>query len=92
MVVHAGESQIADLGPGEIVGELSLIDGSPRSATVMPRGESLRVLRIPAQAFRDRLLPRGSVSRSLLLMLTERLRALANRASEAESPSPPTET
>jgi len=89
VVVEGGESVIAELGPGEVVGELSLLDGSPRSATVVPRGGPLRVLRIPAQAFRDRLLPRGSVSRSLLLMLTGRLRALASRVSGGESPSTP---
>jgi cyclic nucleotide-binding protein/HEAT repeat protein/4Fe-4S binding protein len=73
------ETEVAQLGPGEVVGELSLIDGSPRSATVRPFGGPLRVLRIPAQAFRDRLLPRGRVSRSLLLTLTQRLRALSSR-------------
>ncbi|HZI67267.1 MAG TPA: cyclic nucleotide-binding domain-containing protein [Thermoanaerobaculia bacterium] len=80
-----GESELAELGPGEIVGELSLLDGSPRSATVVARGGPLTVLRIPAEAFRDRLLPRGSVSRSLLVMLTARLRALASRVSGAGS-------
>jgi len=83
------ESEVAELGPGEVVGELALIDGSARSATVKPQGGPLRVLRIPAQAFRDRLLPRGRVSRSLLLTLTRRLRALASRLSESKSPSGP---
>jgi hypothetical protein len=83
VVVQGGEGEIAELGPGEVVGELSLLDGSPRSATVVPRGGPLRVLRIPARAFRDRLLPRGSVSRSLLLTLTGRLRALASRVSQS---------
>jgi CRP-like cAMP-binding protein len=78
------ESRVAELGPGEVVGELSLLDGSPRSATVVPEGGPLRVLRVPAQAFRERLLPRGRVSRSLLLTLTQRLRGLSARLSESE--------
>lgn len=73
------ESEVASLGPGEVVGELSLLDGSPRSATVRAQGGPLRVLRVPAQPFRERLLPRGRVSRSLLLTLTRRLRALSER-------------
>ncbi len=89
VVVDGGARDIAELGAGEVVGELSLLDGSPRSATVLPRGGPLRVLRIPAEAFRDRLLPRGSVSRSLLLTLTGRLRALASRVAEPGSPSTP---
>lgn len=76
---EARESEVASLGPGEVVGELSLLDGSPRSATVRSQSEPLRVLRIPAQPFRERLLPRGRVSRSLLLTLTRRLRALSGR-------------
>ncbi len=80
-VVQGGDRHVAELGPGEVVGELSLLDGSPRSATVVAREGPLRVLRIPAEAFRDRLLPRGSVSRSLLVTLTARLRALASRLS-----------
>ncbi len=78
------DSRVAELGPGEVVGELSLLDGSPRSATVVPEGGPLRVLRVPAQAFRERLLPRGRVSRSLLLTLTQRLRGLSARLSESE--------
>jgi hypothetical protein len=74
-----GDREIAQVGPGDVVGELALLDGSPRSATVRAAGGPLRVLRIPAGAFRDRLLPRGRVARSLLLTLTRRLRALSNR-------------
>ena len=83
--VEVGGAAIAELGPGEVVGEFALIDGTPRSATVIPRSGPLRVLRIPAEAFRDRLLPRPSVSRSLLITLTGRLRALASRVSREGS-------
>jgi CRP-like cAMP-binding protein len=76
------ETEVATLGRGEVVGELALVDGSPRSATVRARNETpLRVLRIPARSFRERLLPRGRVSRSLLLTLTRRLRALTSQLS-----------
>jgi hypothetical protein len=83
------EREIAELGPGEVVGELALLDGSPRSATVRPRGGPLRVLRIEAAAFRERLLPRGRVARSLLLTLTERLRRLSGRIAGPGPTAPP---
>ena len=73
---------MATLGRGEVVGELALVDGSPRSATVRASNETpLRVLRIPARSFRERLLPRGRVARSLLLTLTRRLRGLTSQLS-----------
>ena len=80
----ASEREVAELGPGEVVGELSLLDGSPRSATVRPKGGAVRMLRIPGPAFRTRLLHREAVSRSLLLTLTQRLRRLAGRIAAAE--------
>jgi CRP-like cAMP-binding protein/NAD-dependent dihydropyrimidine dehydrogenase PreA subunit len=73
------ERRIAELGTGEVVGELALLDGSARSADVRAL-EPLRVLRIPAPEFRERLLPRGRVARALLLTLTGRLRALTARS------------
>jgi len=80
---EGGEREIAELGPGEVVGELALLDGSPRSATVRAKGGPLRALRLPAAAFRDRILPRGRVTRALLLTLTRRLRDLSLRVSAA---------
>ena len=49
------DREVASLRAPEIVGELALVDGSPRSATVRARSASLRLLRIPGAAFRARL-------------------------------------
>ncbi len=80
----ASEREVAELGANEVVGELSLLDGSPRSATVRPKGGPLRLLRIPGPAFRARLLHRERVGQSLLLTLTHRLRRLSGRIAAAE--------
>ena len=61
------EREVALLGPGEIIGEMSMLDGSARSATVRPKDGSIRVLRISGQRFRSRLLPRSRVARPLLV-------------------------
>jgi CRP-like cAMP-binding protein len=70
----AVERSIATLGPGDLVGELSVLDGSPRSATVRPQGGPLRVLRIPGPSLRSALLHRPQVAQSLLGLLAGRLR------------------
>jgi CRP-like cAMP-binding protein len=61
------------------VGELSLLDGSPRSATVRPKDGAIRVLRISGARFRSRLLPRSRVAQSLLVTLAQRIRDLSRR-------------
>lgn len=43
---------IAEVGPGSVLGEVSLIDDEPRSATVVSKGES-QVAVIPANALRE---------------------------------------
>ncbi|MCM2270663.1 MAG: cyclic nucleotide-binding domain-containing protein, partial [Thermoanaerobaculia bacterium] len=83
-----GERELAELGPGEMVGELALLDGSPRSATVRAKGGPLVVLRIAAPAFRERLLPRGRVARALLSTLARRLRDAAHRAATPPPSAP----
>jgi hypothetical protein len=72
----------AILGRGEVIGELSILDGSPRSATVRPQGGPVRVLRIPGQSLRGSLLRRPRVARSLLGVLTGRVRRLYGQAAE----------
>lgn len=65
------------LGPGEYFGEISLIDGKPRSATVTAAGdEPLRTLAIESGAFNRLLEEEPSVAHPMLALLCERLRAL----------------
>jgi hypothetical protein len=76
------EREVAVLGAGEVVGELSLLDGSPRIATVRPKDGPLRVLRIPGHMFRSRLLHRPRVAQPLLVTLAGRLRSLSQRVAD----------
>lgn len=76
------EREVAVLGAGEVVGELSLLDGSPRMATVRPKDGPLRVLRIPGHLFRSRLLHRPRVAQPLLVTLAQRLRGLSQRVAD----------
>ena len=64
---------LAMLGPGDVVGELSLIDGGPRSATVRARTD-LAVLEIDRRDLTRLLKKAPSVMRKLLEALAGRLR------------------
>lgn len=65
---------LADLGPGEIVGEIALLDGGPSAATVTAR-EPTTVLSISKRAF-DTVLDRiPGLPHELLRSLAVRLRA-----------------
>ena len=71
---------LAERGAGELLGELSGIDGQPRSASVTALDE-VRGLVIPLRAFRGFLLDHPRVAVALLELLSRRLReAEARRA------------
>jgi CRP-like cAMP-binding protein len=70
------ERTIARLGRGDLIGELSVLDGSPRSTTVRPEAGALRVLRIPGPSLRATLLHRPRAAQSLLRILAGRIRGL----------------
>ena len=71
-VVRAGK-RLATLGPGDVVGELSLIDGQPRSATVTALTD-LEVLELDRRDLLKLLRKVPSVVRKLLESLSGRLR------------------
>jgi hypothetical protein len=58
---------------------MSVLDGSPRSATVQPKDGPVSVLRIHGHRFRSRLLPRARVAQPLLVTLAQRIRVISRR-------------
>jgi CRP-like cAMP-binding protein len=72
-----GEEALAVLGPGQVFGEMSLIDDSPRSADARVH-ERCRVLAIPKDGFEDLLFLHKDLAYEVLWnivrMLTGRLR------------------
>ena len=71
--VVRGGRRLATLGPGDVVGELSLLDGEPRSATVRALTD-MEVLQISSQDLSRLLRKAPSVRRKLLEALALRLR------------------
>jgi CRP/FNR family cyclic AMP-dependent transcriptional regulator len=65
-------SLIAGIGPGDFVGEIALVTGAPRTATVRTRGPS-RVLVMSAQAFRTLLQDVPSIQTRILMAVAARL-------------------
>ena len=72
-VVRKGERTIRTLGRGDYFGEISMIDGKPRSADVVADGP-LTTLVVPHQTFQSLLDSEPGFARELLLLLCARLR------------------
>lgn len=66
------------LGPGDYFGEISLLDGKPRSATIVPDG-TVRTLSLPAWNFAPLLEAHPKMAHALLLGLCRHLRAAEAR-------------
>lgn len=72
--VLAGKRTVNTLGPGDHFGEMSLLDGGPRSATVTAT-TPVRTFSITAWSFRPLLERNPSIARKLLMEMSRRLRA-----------------
>lgn len=88
MVISDGAAEAArsgvvvrSLGPGEFIGEIALIDGKPRTATVAATAPT-RALVLRRGAFLELLDRYPSVRLGVLMALTERIRSDAKRATD----------
>ncbi|MEU8225975.1 cyclic nucleotide-binding domain-containing protein [Kribbella sp. NPDC048915] len=66
----------ATLGPGDYFGEISLIDGRPRSATVVAGPDGLTTFALSALAFAPVLKGSPDVAQAMLRPLAARVRTL----------------
>jgi CRP-like cAMP-binding protein len=71
--VAIGSSQRPSLGPGDYFGEISLIDGKPRTATVTATTD-LTTVSLSAWTFRSVLETEPEVAQALLQVLCARIR------------------
>jgi CRP-like cAMP-binding protein len=78
-IVDVGGSTVTTLGEGDSFGEISLIDGEPRTATVIAGEQGAVTAALSSLAFAP-LLDEAEVSRGLLRVVTARLRASEARA------------
>ncbi len=76
----SGARELATLGRGDVLGEMSLLDDLPRSATVTAV-EPTRVLVLPVWDFRASLREAPDIAIKLLTVLSRRLRQAEQRAS-----------
>ena len=65
---------IAQVGPGEYVGELSLIDGGPRTADVIAGPDGLSTLAFDKWDFNELLEEHPAIAVPMLRVMTARLR------------------
>ena len=75
------EAILATLRPGDVFGELALLDGAPRSATAAAL-EPTETLILPRGQFRDLLATEPAIVDALLASLASELRRLTNHVEE----------
>ena len=63
------------LGTGDYFGEMGLIDGEPRSATIAAEGE-LQAMKLPRRPFLKLLNQEPQIATAMMAALAERIRAL----------------
>jgi CRP-like cAMP-binding protein len=76
--VDCAGSEVARLGRGDCFGELGLLDGEARTASVLADSD-LWAVKLPRQAFLDLVDHQPTIARGLLAALAERLRAAEAR-------------
>lgn len=80
-----GRYQVVTLGPGDLFGEMALLSGKPRSATV-ETGVPASLLKVPRADFLRRVAAQPELGLALLRLLTSRLRDALADGSRPGSP------
>lgn len=75
---------LGTLQEGSFFGEMSLLEGKPRSATIIANSDDVIVLEIAEENFPMLLLNATSITFRLLLTLNNRLNAMLDRIEEAD--------
>jgi len=76
--VHDNELTLGELGPGDVFGELALLDTGLRSATVTAT-QSVRLLRLEQTAFYDLMTDHIEVAQGVIRVLTQQVRTLTQQ-------------
>ncbi len=76
------ERVLSELGAGACIGEMAVLDASPRSATVRAL-ERTRTLRVPGEGFKRVMSERPEMSQAIVAELVKRMRGMM-----AQAPSP----
>ena len=74
---------LAELGPGEVIGEMAVLDEQPRSADAVARG-SARILRVKADALRSLFEVQASLAKGIAQTLSRRLRYTNTRQDKVD--------
>ena len=80
------EREMATLGPGGFFGEMSLLDGGPRIATVTA-ATPMKLLVLDRREFRHLLGRRLTVVTEVVSVVGERMRSIQRRLSPASTPA-----
>ena len=76
--VHKGDKQLAQLGVRDVVGEMAVLDGEPRSASVTVVKDA-SLLKIGRDDFRDILDERPEIAMGVIKVLSRRLRETSRK-------------
>jgi hypothetical protein len=76
------ERLLSELGAGACIGEMAVLDASPRSATVRAL-ERTRTLRVPGEGFKRVMSERPEMSQAIVTELVKRMRGMM-----AQAPTP----
>jgi CRP-like cAMP-binding protein len=71
--VYKGARLVVELGERECVGEMSILDSEPRSATVRT-STTVSALKIEREDFYDLMLEKQEIAQGIIKVLTRRLR------------------